>query len=95
MGEVERTVDALGRHPRAWSVVACGRNARLRARLAGRERVVTLGWRDDVPELMAAADVLVALVAGAADASRSSVHHGRGGRRRRGRAPQRSLAAAG
>ncbi|WP_243741640.1 MGDG synthase family glycosyltransferase [Actinomycetospora succinea] len=59
MGEVEKAVDALGRHPRAWSVVACGRNTKLRARLADRERVVTLGWRDDVPELMAAADVLV------------------------------------
>lgn len=59
MGEVAKSVDALGRHPHAWSVVACGRNAKLRARLAGRERVVTLGWRDDMPELMAAADVLV------------------------------------
>lgn len=59
MGDVEEAVDALGRHPRAWAVVACGRNTRLRARLAGQERVVTLGWRDDVPELMAAADLLV------------------------------------
>ena len=59
MGDVEDAVDALGRHPRAWAVVACGRNAALRARLAGRDRVVTLGWRDDVPELMAASDVLV------------------------------------
>jgi len=59
MGDVEHTVDALRRHPRAWTVVACGRNARLRSRLGGRERVVTLGWRDDVPELMAAADLLV------------------------------------
>jgi processive 1,2-diacylglycerol beta-glucosyltransferase len=59
MGDVEATVDALGRHPRAWAIVACGRNVRLRERLAGRGRVVTLGWRDDVPELMAAADLLV------------------------------------
>lgn len=59
MGEVELAVDALGRHPRAWAVVACGRNTALRDRLADRPRVVTLGWRDDVPELMAAADLLV------------------------------------
>lgn len=59
MGEVENAVRALEHHPRVWSVVACGHNTKLRARLAGRERVVALGWRDDVPELMAAADVLV------------------------------------
>ena len=59
MGEVEHAVRALQHHPRAWSVVACGRNTKLRRRLAGVERVVALGWRDDVPDLMAAADVLV------------------------------------
>lgn len=59
MGDVRRTVDAVLHHERAWVAVLCGRNDLLRRRLAGRSRVVALGWRDDVPELMAAADVLV------------------------------------
>lgn len=59
MGSVPETVDAVLGHPEAWVVVLCGHNARLRRRLAGRPRVVALGWRDDVPELMASADVLV------------------------------------
>lgn len=59
MGNVAETVDAVLAHPEARSVVLCGRNTRLRTRLTGRPRVVALGWRDDVPELMAAADVLV------------------------------------
>jgi UDP-N-acetylglucosamine:LPS N-acetylglucosamine transferase len=40
-------------------VVLCGRNDRLRKQLSAQPGVVALGWRDDVPELMAAADVLV------------------------------------
>jgi UDP-N-acetylglucosamine:LPS N-acetylglucosamine transferase len=59
MGSVPETVDAVLQHPEAWTVVLCGRNARLRRRLTGRRRVVALGWRDDVPELMSVADVLV------------------------------------
>lgn len=59
MGSVPETVDAVLHHPDAWIVVLCGRNARLQRRLSDRSRVVALGWRDDVPELMAAADVLV------------------------------------
>jgi processive 1,2-diacylglycerol beta-glucosyltransferase len=39
--------------------VLCGRNDDLREQLAARERVTALGWRDDVPLLMAAADVLL------------------------------------
>jgi processive 1,2-diacylglycerol beta-glucosyltransferase len=59
MGDIPDTVDAVLRHPEARLVVLCGRNAPLRRRLAALPRVVALGWRDDVPELMAAADVLV------------------------------------
>jgi processive 1,2-diacylglycerol beta-glucosyltransferase len=40
-------------------VVLCGRNDGLRKQLSTQPGVVALGWRDDVPELMAAADVLV------------------------------------
>ena len=43
----------------ATPVVLCGHNGRLRRSLAGEPGIVALGWRDDVPNLMAAADVLV------------------------------------
>ncbi len=59
MGLIPDAVHAVGEHPDAWTVVLCGRNTALRRRLAGFPRVVALGWRHDVPELMAAADVLV------------------------------------
>jgi processive 1,2-diacylglycerol beta-glucosyltransferase len=59
MGEVVPTVDAIVASGEAHALVLCGRNAGLRQSLAGRDRVVALGWRTDVAELMAAADVLV------------------------------------
>jgi hypothetical protein len=59
MGDIPRTVRDLLAHPRLRVVVLCGRNARLRRRLGRDERVVALGWRDDVSDLMAASDVLV------------------------------------
>jgi len=59
MGLIPEAVDAVREHPTAWTVVLCGRNDAVRRQLAERGRVVALGWRDDVPDLMAAADVLV------------------------------------
>ncbi|MBW0106644.1 glycosyltransferase, partial [Pseudonocardia sp. KRD291] len=59
MGDVPRTIADILCHPTARVLVLCGRNAVLRRRLRGHPRVVALGWRDDVPDLMAAADVLV------------------------------------
>jgi monogalactosyldiacylglycerol (MGDG) synthase/glycosyl transferase family 1 len=59
MGDIPRTVRDLLAHPRLRVVVLCGRNTRLRRRLGRDERVVALGWRDDVSDLMAASDVLV------------------------------------
>lgn len=59
MGQVSRIVTAVLHHPHAVAVVLCGRNGTLQRRLRGQDRVVALGWRDDVPELMAASDVLV------------------------------------
>lgn len=59
MGDVPRTIAAILRHPTAHALVLCGRNDMLRRRLSGDPRVTALGWRDDVPDLMAAADVLV------------------------------------
>ncbi|MEY9846755.1 glycosyltransferase [Streptacidiphilus sp. MAP5-3] len=58
-GELEHTVaDVEAADPRLTCVVVCGRNETLRARLeeAG---VTALGWVDDMPSLMHAADVLV------------------------------------
>jgi UDP-N-acetylglucosamine:LPS N-acetylglucosamine transferase len=59
MGSVPRTVEDLLANPRVRVLVLCGRNATLRRRLGRLERVVALGWRDDVSALMAAADVLI------------------------------------
>ena len=59
MGSVPRTVRDLIGHPDLRVVVLCGRNERLRRRLGRLPRVVALGWRDDVPSLMGACDVLV------------------------------------
>lgn len=59
MGDVPATVEAIMRHPRARALVLCGRNEELRRRWTGNPRVAALGWRDDVPALMATADVLV------------------------------------
>lgn len=58
MGDVPRTVEAILRHPRARALVLCGRNDALWRRW-DEPRVAALGWRDDVPALMATADVLV------------------------------------
>ncbi|MDQ4117988.1 MAG: glycosyltransferase, partial [Actinomycetota bacterium] len=59
MGDVPRTISAVLHHPTARALVLCGRNDMLRRRLNGNPRVMALGWRDDVPALMTAADVLV------------------------------------
>ncbi|HEY2222220.1 MGDG synthase family glycosyltransferase [Actinomycetospora sp.] len=59
MGSVPRTVRDLLANPRVRVVVLCGRNTTLSRRLGRLERVVALGWRDDVSALMGAADVLI------------------------------------
>ncbi|MFI9271102.1 glycosyltransferase [Kitasatospora sp. NPDC052896] len=59
LGDVLTGVKALRAADGTVPVVLCGRNERLRQRLAGLSGVVALGWRTDVPALMAAADVLV------------------------------------
>jgi diacylglycerol O-acyltransferase len=69
-GSVERAVDAaLAAGPAICVVVACGRNEALRARLAARgqppQRLVPLGWTDQMPDLTAAADVVVTNAGGA------------------------------
>jgi UDP-N-acetylglucosamine:LPS N-acetylglucosamine transferase len=59
LGDVMASVRAVRAVPGTVPVVLCGRNQRLRQRVAGLPGVVALGWRDDVPRLMSAADVLV------------------------------------
>ncbi|HEY6422364.1 MAG TPA: glycosyltransferase [Pseudonocardiaceae bacterium] len=59
MGDVPHVVQAISSSGVAEVVVLCGHNEGLRNELSAQPGVVALGWRDDVPELMAAADVLV------------------------------------
>ncbi|MDQ3905444.1 MAG: glycosyltransferase [Actinomycetota bacterium] len=59
MGDVPNVVRSITSSGVAEVVVLCGRNDGLRKQLSVQPGVVALGWRDDVPELMAAADVLV------------------------------------
>jgi UDP-N-acetylglucosamine:LPS N-acetylglucosamine transferase len=59
LGDVEGTVEAVLAGGAAVPLVVCGRNEGLRRKLAGRLGPRALGWRDDVPDLMAASDVLV------------------------------------
>ena len=59
MGDVPNVVQSITSSGVGEVVVLCGRNDRLRKQLSAQPGVVALGWRDDVPELMAAADVLI------------------------------------
>ncbi len=59
MGDVPNVVRSLSSSGVGEVVVLCGRNERLRRQLSAEPGVRALGWRDDVPELMAAADVLI------------------------------------
>ncbi len=59
MGDVPNVVRSITSSDIGEVVVLCGRNDHLRKQLSAQPGVVALGWRDDVPELMAAADVLV------------------------------------
>lgn len=59
MGDIPNVVRSLSSAGIGEVVVLCGRNDGLRKELSSLPGVVALGWRDDVPDLMAAADVLV------------------------------------
>ncbi|MGH3794820.1 MAG: MGDG synthase family glycosyltransferase [Pseudonocardiaceae bacterium] len=58
-GDVPHTVRTISSSGVAQVVVLCGRNKHLHKKLSGEDGVIALGWRDDIPDLMAAADVLV------------------------------------
>lgn len=59
VGDVPGTVDAILAAGDFQPVVVCGRDEKLAAALAARGRATVLGWRDDMPRLMAACDVMV------------------------------------
>jgi UDP-N-acetylglucosamine:LPS N-acetylglucosamine transferase len=59
VGDVEASVRDIAATGAATPVVVCGRNTDLRRRLAGSDRVVALGWVDDMPTLLRAVDVVV------------------------------------
>ena len=59
VGDIDATVADLGRVTAAIPVVACGRNTALRDRLAATGKAIALGWVDDMPSLLRAADVVV------------------------------------
>ena len=58
-GDVVAAARAVASHDPWVPVVLCGHQAKLRAELAEIPGVVPLGWVDDMPAAMAAADVLV------------------------------------
>ncbi|MFA1544999.1 MGDG synthase family glycosyltransferase [Actinomadura chokoriensis] len=60
VGRVEETAQGLAASGRYVPVVLCGRNERLRERVYG----PALGWRDDMPKLMAGAYALIDNAAG-------------------------------
>lgn len=59
VGNVVQTVDLLARAGTVVPVTLCGRNETLYRRLRRRRAGVPVGWIDDMPALMAAADVFV------------------------------------
>lgn len=59
VGAIDATVQDLITASEAIPVVVCGRNTGLRERLAATGQVIALGWVDDMPSLLRAADVVV------------------------------------
>ncbi|MBV8160525.1 MAG: glycosyltransferase, partial [Acidimicrobiia bacterium] len=59
IGDVAKTFDTLLGSGRYTPLVVCGNNEPLRKRLASRTGGHVLGWTDEMPTLMAAADALV------------------------------------
>lgn len=59
LGAVPAAVQATVRTGICDALVLCGRNEKLRRSLGSLPGVTALGWRDDVPDLMAACDLLI------------------------------------
>lgn len=64
VGRVEETARVLANSGSYLPVVLCGRDHRLRRRLREAGTGIALGWRDDMPALMAAAYALIDNAAG-------------------------------
>lgn len=59
VGQMAKTFSDVAATGRYNPLAVCGRNGRLQSRLAAKGQGHVLGWTDDMPALMAAADVLV------------------------------------
>jgi UDP-N-acetylglucosamine:LPS N-acetylglucosamine transferase len=59
VGEVVETVEAIGRSGEFHPITVCGRDDNLRAELEERGFGTVIGWTDEMPALMSAADALV------------------------------------
>src|SRR5699024_10552664 len=59
VGDILATVRALAAAEGVRPVALCGRNARLRRAVAAVDGATALGWRDDMPDLIAGAAVVV------------------------------------
>jgi UDP-N-acetylglucosamine:LPS N-acetylglucosamine transferase len=59
VGSVDRSARDIADTGLAVPVVVCGRNEPLRKRLSRDERIITLGWVDDMPTLIRACDLVV------------------------------------
>lgn len=59
VGDPVEIIETLAGIARVRPVVLCGNNARLRKRVAAVPGALALGWRDDVPDLLAAASIVV------------------------------------
>jgi UDP-N-acetylglucosamine:LPS N-acetylglucosamine transferase len=59
VGEVVATVEAIGRSGEFHPITVCGRDEKLRAELEERGYGTVIGWTDQMPALMTAADALV------------------------------------
>ncbi len=59
VGEVVSTVETISSNGRYHPITVCGRDEELKVRLEERGLGTVIGWTNDMPSLMAAADVLV------------------------------------
>jgi processive 1,2-diacylglycerol beta-glucosyltransferase len=59
VGDIRGTVDAILAAGDFHPVVVCGKDEKLQAELVARGQGTILGWRDDMPRLMVACDVMV------------------------------------
>jgi UDP-N-acetylglucosamine:LPS N-acetylglucosamine transferase len=59
VGDIIATVEAIGRSGEFHPITVCGKDEKLRAELESHGLGTVIGWTDDMPSLMSAADALV------------------------------------